>query len=107
MVVRRQQLWEGVAAIPHLLSCSLPCDRAAAHCAAYQISPPHTPSLHPPLAVSLLAPLWVVNATSLAVDAVIVPLDTPPLQAQQSGKAGGLVPRRRASEGFRCGPSLS
>lgn len=57
----------------------------------------------PPLAVSLLAPLWVVNATPLAVDAVIVPLDAPPLQAQPSGKAGGLVPRRRAAEGFRCG----
>jgi hypothetical protein len=31
-----------------------------------------------PLAVTLLAPLWVVNATGLAIDAAIVPVPPPP-----------------------------
>ncbi|KAL4527774.1 hypothetical protein Ndes2437A_g02912 [Nannochloris sp. 'desiccata'] len=33
-----------------------------------------------PLAVTLLAPLWVVNATGLAIDAAVVPVAPPPQQ---------------------------
>ncbi|KAL4447306.1 hypothetical protein ABPG77_007339, partial [Micractinium sp. CCAP 211/92] len=38
-----------------------------------------------PMTVTLLAPLWVVNATSLAVDAVIVPLEAAPPPRPSTG----------------------
>ena len=42
--------------------------------------PHRLPTTH---AVSLLCPLWVVNATPLAVDAAITPLEAPQQQQQQ------------------------
>ncbi|KAL4443584.1 hypothetical protein ABPG75_011321 [Micractinium tetrahymenae] len=38
-----------------------------------------------PMTATLLSPLWVVNATSLAIDAVIVPLEAPPPPRPSSG----------------------
>jgi hypothetical protein len=51
-----------------------------------------------PLAVTLLAPLWVVNATGLAIDAAVVPVAPPPQQKSKmkeklsrTGVANALV----------------
>lgn len=35
--------------------------------------------------MALLCPLWVVNATSLAIDAAIVQMEAPPQRVQSSG----------------------
>lgn len=65
--------------------------------------PPCLPT--PPAAVSLLAPLWVVNSTSLGIDAVIVPIEAPPLQgggAADREKSATKQRRRAAPEALRC-----
>ena len=55
-------------------------------------------------AVALLSPLWVVNATSLAIDAVIVPVEVPQTTAAKQGPGGAQRSRRQALEGLRCAP---
>ena len=50
----------------------------------------------PTPAVSLLSPLWIVNATSLAVDAVIVPLDAPPPSHSKTQTASAMLKGKRA-----------
>ena len=53
-------------------------------------------------AVALLSPLWVVNATSLAIDAVIVPVEVPQASAVKQGPGGAQRRRQQALEGLRC-----
>lgn len=48
-----------------------------------------------PLAVTLLAPLWVVNATGLAIDAAVVPVAPPP---QKRSKMKERLSRSSAAE---------
>jgi hypothetical protein len=52
--------------------------------------------------VALLSPLWVVNATSLAIDAVIVPVEVPQASAVKQGPGGAQRRRQQALEGLRC-----
>ena len=64
------------------------------------------PSVFYCCAVALLSPLWVVNATSLAIDAVIVPVEVPQTTAGKQGPGGAQRGRRQALEGLRCAPHL-
>jgi hypothetical protein len=52
-----------------------------------------------PLSAALLSPLWVVNATSLAIDAAITPLEAPPPKPPAGPQKPG---RRQAGDGLRC-----
>lgn len=61
------------------------------------------PCSRPPLAATLLAPLWVVNATSLAIDAVVVPLEAAPPPGPSSGVSlRGRRMSAAAADTLRC-----
>ncbi|KAL4858517.1 Vacuolar protein sorting-associated protein 13C [Chlorella vulgaris] len=69
--------------------------------ATEELDPGTAAAMGVPLAVALLSPLWVVNATSLAIDAAIVAMEEAPPIKQAAGPLRAGASRRQAGKSLR------